>query len=68
MLSNVVEMVTGSGCGRCVFTKRILRKQGYTVVEIDKSELPDWARGHTALPVCRYPDGAVRSGGSCLSF
>lgn len=61
-------MVTGAGCGRCVFTKRMLRKQGYTVVEIDKADAPDWAAGFTSLPVCRYPDGSVESGGKCLSF
>nr|DAR55868.1 MAG TPA: Glutaredoxin [Caudoviricetes sp.] len=61
-------MVTGVGCGRCVFAKRMLRKQGYTVVEIDKAVAPEWAAGHTALPVCRYPDGAVRSGAECLSY
>lgn len=66
-MSGVVEMVTGVGCGRCVFAKRMLRRQGFTVVEIDKSELPEWAVGHTALPVCRYPDGSVRSGAECLS-
>lgn len=66
-MSDVVEMVTGVGCGRCVFTKRMLRRQGYTVVEIDKEAAPDWAAGHTSLPVCRYPDGTVRSGAECLS-
>lgn len=68
MIGEVVVMVTGPGCGRCVFTKRMLRKQGFTVVEIDKSELPEWAVGHSALPVCRYPDGSVRSGAECLSY
>lgn len=67
-MSEVVEMVTGAGCGRCVFTKRMLRKQGYTVVELDKADLPAWAEGHTSLPVCRYPDGSVRSGAACLSY
>lgn len=66
-MTDVVEMVTGESCGRCVFVKRMLRRNGFTVVEIDKSELPEWAVGHTALPVCRYPDGSVRSGGACLS-
>lgn len=67
-MTDVVEMVTGVGCGRCVFAKRMLRKQGYTVVEIDREALPDWADGHTSLPVCRYPDGSVRSGAECLSY
>lgn len=67
-VTDVVKMVTGGGCGRCVFVKRMLRREGFTVVEIDKSELPEWAAGHTALPVCRYPDGTVRSGVACLSF
>lgn len=67
MASNIVEMVTGVGCGRCVFAKRMLRRQGFTVVEIDKAAAPEWADGHTALPVCRYPDGSVRSGAECLS-
>lgn len=66
-MSNIVEMVTGVGCGRCVFAKRMLRRQGFTVVEIDKETAPEWADGHTALPVCRYPDGSVRSGAACLS-
>nr|DAY37797.1 MAG TPA: Glutaredoxin [Caudoviricetes sp.] len=66
-MSGVVEMVTGVGCGRCVFAKRMLRRQGFTVVEIDKAAAPDWAAGHTSLPVCRYPDGSVRSGAECLS-
>ena len=67
-LIHTVEMVTGEGCGRCVVVKRMLRRQGYTVVELDKSELPEWAAGHVSLPVCRYPDGSVKSGGECLSF
>ena len=64
---DVVEMVSGVGCGRCVFAKRMLRRQGFTVVEIDKEAAPEWAAGCTALPVCRYPDGSVRSGAECLS-
>lgn len=68
MVSNIVEMVTGVGCGRCVFAKRMLSRQGFTVVEIDKTVAPEWAAGHTALPVCRYPDGSVRSGAECLSY
>ena len=64
---DIVEVVTGSGCGRCVFTKRMLCRQGYTVVEIDKAAAPEWAAGHVSLPVCRYPDGSVRSGAECLS-
>lgn len=67
-MSDVVEMVTGVGCGRCVFAKRMLRREGFTVVEIDKVELPEWAVGHASLPVCRFPDGSVRSGAACLSF
>lgn len=65
---DVVEVVTGPGCGRCVFAKRMLRRRGYHVVEIDKDELPEWAEGATALPVVRFPDGSVRSGAACLSF
>ena len=65
---DVIKMVTGEGCGRCVFAKRMLRQQGFTVVEIDKADAPEWASGHTSLPVCRYPDGSIRSGAECLSF
>ena len=68
MMRGVVEMVTGVGCGRCVFAKRMLRRHGYTVVEIAKEVAPEWVAGHTALPVCRYPDGSVRAGAECLSF
>ena len=67
MVSDIVEMVTGVGCGRCVFAKLMLRRQGFTVVEIDKAAAPEWADGCTSLPVCRYPDGSVRSGAECLS-
>ena len=67
-MSDVVEMVTGVGCGRCAFAKRMLRRQGFTVVEIDKDAAPDWATGHFSLPVCRYPDGSVGAGAACLSF
>lgn len=66
-MSEVVKMVTGVDCGRCTVVKLLLRRKGFTVVEIDKSDLPEWAEGHTALPVCRYPDGSVRSGAECLS-
>ena len=62
-----MEMVTGEGCGRCVFAKRMLRKQGYEVIEVDKTVMPEWADGYVSLPVCRYPDGSVRSGAECLS-
>lgn len=65
---DVIKMVTGEGCGRCVFVKRMLRQQGCTVVEIDKADAPEWAAGHVSLPVCRYPDGSIRSGAECLSY
>ena len=68
LVSAVIEMVTGVGCGRCVVVKLMLRRQGFIVVEIDKADAPDWASGCTSLPVCRYPDGSVKSGGECLSF